>query len=181
MRIHDGGEVARHIVALADQIAEGCSGGREADGRPGAGELHLVGIHSRGADLAARLALLLEERGVALGAAGSVDIALYRDDLADVALPQLRATELPFAMEGARVVLVDDILFTGRTIRSALQALSDHGRPAWVRLAVYADRGHRELPIQPDFVAVRVETDRGQRLALRLRERDGADGLELRG
>lgn len=169
--IHNAREVRDHITTLADQIAESC-----LPDNP----IHLVGIHSGGAVLAQRLAPLLTQRGVQLLPPGSVDIALYRDDLADIALPQLRGTELNFPIEGARIVLIDDILFTGRTIRSALQALTDHGRPAWVRLAVYADRGHRELPIQPDFVALRVETQHHQRLTLRLNENSGDDALELR-
>jgi pyrimidine operon attenuation protein/uracil phosphoribosyltransferase len=107
---------------------------------------------------------------------GVLDINLYRDDLSVIAeQPVLRGTEIHFPVEGAVVVLVDDVLFTGRTIRSALNALMDLGRPAWIQLAVLVDRGHRELPIRADFTGKVVSTSRDQRVDVRVREEDGVD------
>ncbi len=131
--------------------------------------LYLVGIRSRGVPLAERLATemrVLLDREVEVGA---VDITLYRDDLGEgERWPVLRGTEIDFALDGAEVVLVDDVLFTGRTVRAALNAICDLGRPACIRLAVLVDRGHREIPIHPDVVGLTVTTDRADHVRVRL-------------
>jgi pyrimidine operon attenuation protein/uracil phosphoribosyltransferase len=149
-----------------------------AASRLGDAPLALVGIRTRGVPLANRLAgRLLDHYGIE-AAVGAVDITLYRDDLSQIGhAPVLRGTDLPFGVDGKEVVLVDDVLFTGRTVRAAMDAICDLGRPAAIRLVVLVDRGHRELPIQPDYCAFRLETDRQERIEVRLRETDGADEL----
>jgi pyrimidine operon attenuation protein/uracil phosphoribosyltransferase len=133
----------------------------------------LVGIHTRGAVLAARLARRLAAAGRA-PACGSIDISLYRDDLTRRrALPVIQSTDLPFAVEGARLILVDDVLYTGRTIRAALEELQDHGRPARIELAVLVDRGNRELPIAADFVALTLPTAPEDHVRVCFPESDG--------
>ena len=142
--------------------------------------LAFVGIHSGGVDLAARLAKLFVGFYEVEPPTGAIDITFYRDDL-DVRLgreygqPKARSTDLPFDVTGMSVVLVDDVLYTGRTIRAAIDALFDYGRPDSVRLAVLVDRGHRDLPIRPDFVGKNVPTSRGERVVVRLVEKDAAD------
>jgi pyrimidine operon attenuation protein/uracil phosphoribosyltransferase len=142
---------------------------RLADARRAGIPLQLVGVRTRGVPLAERLAralTLLLNLEVPVGA---VDITLYRDDLGQAERwPVLRGTEIPFDVDGADVVLVDDVLFTGRTVRAALNAICDLGRPASVRLAVLVDRGHRELPIQADVVGLQVQTARGDHVRVRL-------------
>lgn len=139
----------------------------------------LIGVQRRGEVLARRIAAAMAPVGVGL-AVGSLDIALYRDDLTELAAyPIVRPTELPFAVEGRRVVLVDDVLFTGRTVRAALQAIADHGRPSLVRLAVLIDRGHRELPIRADHVGRNLPTARHELVHVRLVEVDAEDGVGL--
>src|SRR5262249_10908276 len=131
--------------------------------------LYLVGIRSRGVPLAERLARemrVLLSREIEVGA---VDITLYRDDLGQSERwPVLKGTEISFDLDGAEVVLVDDVLFTGRTVRAALNTICDLGRPACIRLATLVDRGHRELPIQPDVVGLLVQTDRIEHVRVRL-------------
>ena len=149
-------------------------------------QVALVGIHSRGVPLAERLKQLIEERaGVAIDL-GSVDITFYRDDVSvrggeapQHPQPIVRASRLDFALEGRTCVLVDDVLYTGRTIRAAIEALFDYGRPARVQLAVVADRGHRELPIRPDYVGKNLPTARGERIQVQLVEIDGIDQVLL--
>lgn len=140
----------------------------------------LVGIHTRGAVLAARLALRLREisgRNVDLG---DVDISLYRDDLATrEAAPIVHSTHLDFDVAGKTVVVVDDVLYTGRTVRAAIDAIFDFGRPDAIRLAVLCDRGHRELPIRPDFVGKNIPTARGDHVTVRVAELDGEDSVLL--
>ena len=139
----------------------------------------LIGIQRRGAVLARRIAAAMAPDGVG-PAVGSLDISLYRDDLTELAAyPIVRPTELPFPVEDRRVVLVDDVLFTGRTVRAALQAIADHGRPSLVRLAVLIDRGHRELPIRADHVGRNLPTARDELVHVRLAEVDGEDGVGL--
>jgi len=171
-------DVRRTLVRIAHQIVE-----KNPDG-----ELAIVGIHTRGAVIAARLHGLV--RGL-LDASeeelplGSLDIGFYRDDLgldrdpAHPAGPVLRSTELSFALEPHTVVVVDDVLYTGRTVRAAIEALFDYGRPARVQLAVLADRGHRELPIRPDFVGKNLPTGREERVYVRLEETDGVDEVAI--
>ena len=142
--------------------------------------LVLLGIRTRGLPLAERLAAQLRELLSKDVPVGVLDITLYRDDLIDHhGVPIVRPTEIPFALKGRTVVLVDDVLFSGRTIRAALDALLDHGRPKRVRLAALVDRGGRELPIQADFVGMKLEVPATQRVSVRVREIDQEDGVFL--
>lgn len=140
--------------------------------------LVLVGIRSRGLPLAERLAPML--KGI-LGKevpVGSLDISLYRDDLTELmGAPIVRPTEIPFGLKGKSVVLVDDVIFTGRTVRAALDALQDYGRPRRVWYSVLVDRGGRELPIQPDFTGLKLELPLNQRVSVRVQEIDQVDGV----
>jgi pyrimidine operon attenuation protein/uracil phosphoribosyltransferase len=153
---------------------------------PGLGTVALVGIQTRGAPLASRLRRLVEERsGVALPV-GALDITFHRDDVhvrdggrPPGRQPLVRATSIPFSIEGMTVVLVDDVLYTGRTIRAAIDALMEFGRPARIQLAVLVDRGHRELPIRPDYVGKNLPTGRGERIQVELLEIDEIDGVLL--
>jgi pyrimidine operon attenuation protein/uracil phosphoribosyltransferase len=159
-RLCDGKQINGLISSMARKLADA--------GRRGS-PLYLVGIRSRGVPLAERLAremrvLLDQEIEV-----GAVDITLYRDDVGQSQRwPVLKGTEIPFDLDGAQVVLVDDVLFTGRTVRAALNAICDLGRPECIRLAALVDRGHRELPIQPDVVGLAVKTDRQEHVRVRL-------------
>jgi pyrimidine operon attenuation protein/uracil phosphoribosyltransferase len=148
----------------------------------GTGGLALVGVRTRGVPLARRLAAVIAEAEGVHVPVGELDITLYRDDVFDgMAAPEVRPTHLPFEVEGRTVVLVDDVLFTGRTVRAALDALMDWGRPKRICLAVLVDRGHRELPIHADFVGATVETTRDESIAVRLSETDDdADAVVLR-
>ena len=144
------------------------------------GSLALVGIRTRGVPLARRLAQGIESRTGKKPAIGALDITLYRDDLTTVlAQPIVRKTELPFAMDDAWVVLVDDVLFTGRTVRAAITALIDFGRPRKIELLVMIDRGWRELPIQADYVGKTLETAREHSVQVLLAEEDGRDEVVL--
>ena len=140
----------------------------------------IVGIQSRGVPLAARLAIALGSSQGRKVDVGSLDITLYRDDLSTVGTrPVLKSTNIPFSIDGRTVILVDDVLFTGRTIRAALDELVDFGRPSRIALAVLIDRGHRELPIQADYVGKTVKTSRSDRVDVRLVEIDGRDQVVL--
>ena len=139
----------------------------------------LVGIRSRGDEVAERMREHLVAQGVVVPM-GVLDISLYRDDLAHLnASPKLQGSDLPFSVDGAHIVLVDDVLFTGRTIRAAIDALMDYGRPARIDLAVLIDRGHRELPFAPTFVGHVLETERYDYVDVKLRETDGEDGVQV--
>ena len=145
----------------------------------GAQDLVIVGIYTRGAPLARRLAgnlLRFEGRRVPVAA---LDINLYRDDLHARRRPVVRPTHIPVAIQGKTVALVDDVLFTGRTIRAAMDALNDFGRPARVQLAILLDRGHRQLPIRPDFVGQNAPTALDERVRVRLVETDGVDEVAI--
>jgi pyrimidine operon attenuation protein/uracil phosphoribosyltransferase len=149
-------------------------------------QVALVGIHTRGVPLAQRLRRLVAERTAEELPVGQLDITFYRDDVqvrggeAPMhAQPLVRSTSLDFALEGMTVVLVDDVLYTGRTIRAAVEALFDYGRPARVQLAVLADRGHRELPIRPDYVGKNLPTSRDERIQVQLLEVDEVDRVLL--
>jgi len=143
-------------------------------------ELVLLGIRSRGLPLAERLAVLLRTAPGATLPVGALDITLYRDDLTEmVGSPIVRPTEIPFTLTDRTVVLVDDVLYTGRTVRAAMDALLDHGRPHRVMLLVLAERSGRELPIQADLAGLRVEIPKGHRVAVRLKEIDGEDGVTV--
>lgn len=156
---------------LAEAIAT-----RHPEGR----DLALVGIQRRGADIAARLKALLDERfGVRLPL-GKLDINLYRDDWTSLQVqPSIQCTEIPFDVSSAMIILVDDVLFSGRTIRAAMEAVLDYGRPRRLELLVLVDRGHRELPIQPDYVGARIETALADRVNVLVRERDGEDAVQV--
>lgn len=150
------------------------------------GSVALVGIHTRGVPLAQRLRRLIEEFSGVQTVLGTVDITFYRDDVqvrgGEAPIhpqPLVRATRLDFPLEGRTCILVDDVLYTGRTIRAAIEALFDYGRPDRVQLAVVADRGHRELPIRPDYVGKNVPTARGERVQVQLVEVDEVDGVLL--
>jgi pyrimidine operon attenuation protein / uracil phosphoribosyltransferase len=151
------------------------------------GRLALVGIHRRGVPLAERLAALIEERSGEEVELGAVDITFHRDDTTHgvgqrgAEQPVVHATALDFELRGITVVLVDDVLYTGRTIRAAIETLFEHGRPARVQLAVLVDRGHRELPIRPDYVGKNLPTARSERIQVELAETDGADRILLVG
>ncbi|XPV76769.1 MAG: bifunctional pyr operon transcriptional regulator/uracil phosphoribosyltransferase PyrR [Desulfovibrio sp.] len=142
--------------------------------------LAIIGIQRRGADLAVRLQELLEERLGRRVPLGKLDINLYRDDWTTLNIqPSINCTEIPFEIEGASIVLVDDVLFSGRTVRSALEAILDYGRPRRVELLALVDRGHRELPIRADYVGKEMITARAERVDVSVRERDGEDQVCL--
>jgi pyrimidine operon attenuation protein/uracil phosphoribosyltransferase len=147
----------------------------------------LVGIHTRGVPLAERLAALIEERSGDEVGLGAVDITFHRDDTtpgsdrSSAEQPVVHATSLDFELRGMTIVLVDDVLYTGRTIRAAIETLFERGRPARVQLAVLVDRGHRELPIRPDYVGKNLPTARSERIQVELAETDGADRILLVG
>ena len=140
----------------------------------------LVGIRSRGEIVAKRLARILSDVGGLPVPVGALDITLYRDDLSMIdANPVVHATEIPFDVQGLKIVIVDDVLFTGRTVRAAMDALADLGRPESIELMVLVDRGHRELPIKPDYVGKNVPTSKRELVQVRLSETDGVDEVVL--
>ena len=141
--------------------------------------LNIVGVRTRGETLAARLTDRLRQRGFNRMGRGVLDITLYRDDLSEIGpRPLVRPTQINVELDGVPLLLVDDVLFTGRSVRAALDALSDFGRPGAIRLAVLVDRGGRELPIQPDFVGLTLQNvPREQRVNVRLKEDDGTDEI----
>jgi pyrimidine operon attenuation protein/uracil phosphoribosyltransferase len=144
-------------------------------------EVYFVGIRSGGAFLAERMVQMLAEAGDGRPTLGAVDITLYRDDVfLGLPKPEVGPTELPASIEGRTVVLVDDVLYTGRTVRAAMDVLADYGRPQAVQLAALVDRGRRELPIQPDYVGVRVQTTADQSVRVMLSEKGEPDRVVLR-
>jgi pyrimidine operon attenuation protein/uracil phosphoribosyltransferase len=160
-------EVRRALVRISHEIIEK---------HGGVADLALIGIHTRGVPLAQRLADAIAANEGVRPPVGSLDITFHRDDLPRVAeQPVVRATDVPFTLESSTVVVVDDVLYTGRTVRAAMDALVDIGRPAAVRLAVLVDRGHRELPIRADHVGKNVPTSRDELVRVHLRETDGSD------
>jgi pyrimidine operon attenuation protein / uracil phosphoribosyltransferase len=169
--------IAKSLGRIAHEIVEG---------NPDLDQVALVGIHTRGVPLAQRLRRLIDEFTGEEVELGSLDITFYRDDVQVRAgeaprhpQPLVRATKLDFPLEGRTVVLVDDVLYTGRTIRAAIEALFDYGRPARVQLACLADRGHRELPIRPDYVGKNLPTSRNERIQVQLVEVDEVDQVLL--
>lgn len=167
----DSGQLEGVLRRLAGELTDQLQAGEE---------VVLLGIRSRGLPLAERLATLLRAAGGGTVPVGALDITLYRDDLTEmVGSPIVRPTEIPFTLKDRTVVLVDDVLYTGRTVRAALDALLDHGRPRRVLLMVLADRGGRELPIQADFAGIRVKVAPGQRVAVRVSEIDGEDRVTV--
>jgi pyrimidine operon attenuation protein/uracil phosphoribosyltransferase len=170
-QIMDETAVARAITRIAHEIAER---------NKGVGEVVLVGLRSRGVELAQRIMAKLEEIEHTRVPVGALDITLYRDDLGRAKTqPVVRRTEIPFSIDGKKVVLVDDVLFTGRSCRAAMDALMDLGRPSLIQLAVLVDRGHRELPIRADYVGKNVPTSRQEAVQLFLRESDGVDRVVI--
>jgi pyrimidine operon attenuation protein/uracil phosphoribosyltransferase len=164
-------DMQRALTRIAHEIAER---------NPGASDLSIVGIHRRGAFLAQRLRSLLQELLAAEVPIGDLDIAFYRDDVASRPdAPVVHASHIDFDVTGMTVVIVDDVLYTGRTARAAIEALFDYGRPQRVQLAVLADRGHRELPIRPDYVGKNLPTARTEHVHVRVRELDGADQVAI--
>ena len=145
----------------------------------GAADLAFVGLRTRGVTLAQRLRAKIAQIDGATLPVGTLDITLYRDALGSRGTPVIRGTDIPFSIKGTTVVLVDDVLFTGRTIRAALDALIDLGRPKAIQLAILIDRGHRELPIRPDYVGKNLPTSRRESVAVRLREHDGEDRVVI--
>ncbi|UCH27919.1 MAG: bifunctional pyr operon transcriptional regulator/uracil phosphoribosyltransferase PyrR [Trueperaceae bacterium] len=164
-------EIGRALNRIAHEIIER---------NKGADNLALVGVHTRGVPIAERLAQLIHSFEGVMPPVGKLDITLYRDDLTEIALqPVVKKTEVPFDVHGLRIVLCDDVLFTGRTARAALDALIDMGRPAVIQLAVLVDRGHRELPIRADYVGKNVPTSAQEVVKVKLKDIDGENGVEL--
>jgi pyrimidine operon attenuation protein / uracil phosphoribosyltransferase len=167
-QVMDALAIQRALTRIAHEILER---------NKGTDELALVGIRSRGVYLAERLRKNVQEiEGGAAPPFGVVDITLYRDDLdRGVQNPVVKGTDIPFAVDGRRILLVDDVLYTGRTVRAAMDALVDFGRPQSIQLAVLVDRGHRELPIRADYVGKNLPTSRREQVQVRLAEADGVD------
>ena len=164
-------DIRRALTRIAHEIVEATRGTRD---------LVLVGLHTRGVPLAQRLAGAIEGFEDARVPVGTLDIALHRDDLSRLgAAPRIRRSEIPVDITEKQVILVDDVLYTGRSIRAAMDALLDIGRPRRILLAVLVDRGHRELPIRPDFVGKNVPTHRSEEVRVELRETDGCDQVLL--
>ncbi len=164
-------EIRRATTRLSHEIVE-----KQA----GTAGLMLIGIQRRGVPLARRIAAAIREHEGAEIPVGALDITFYRDDLSLVAQqPIVKGTELPEGIDGRTIILVDDVLYTGRTIRAAMDALVDFGRPQAIRLAVLVDRGHRELPIRADHVGKNVPTSREESVRVHLEETDGVDEVEI--
>ena len=165
--IHNKEQLEKSLKRIAHEILE-----KNTEGN----DLVLIGIKKRGVTLARRLSGCLKEVGGIEVPIGELDINLYRDDLSEISSqPILRKTEVQFAVKGKKVILVDDFLYTGRTIRAALDAIIDLGRPCSIQLAVLLDRGHRELPIRADYIGKNVPTSQGELVEVRLIEDDGID------
>ncbi len=171
VRVMDAATIDRALSRMAHEILEK---------NKTTEDLRLVGIQTRGVPLARRLASKLSGIEGSAPPVGILDINLYRDDLDEIPdHPVLRKTEIPFDVRGARIVLVDDVLYTGRTIRAALDGLVDLGRPRHIQLAVLVDRGHRELPIRADYVGKNLPTARTEQVEVRLKETDGSDEVVI--
>ena len=169
-QVLDDAALDRALTRIAHEILERNGGAKD---------LALVGLRTRGITLAHRLAAKLAGIDGATVPVGTLDITLYRDDLDMRGAPVVRGTDIPFSIKNKTVVLVDDVLYTGRTIRAALDALIDLGRPAMIQLAILIDRGHRELPIRPDYIGKNLPTSRRESVAVRLKEHDGEDRVVI--
>ncbi len=166
-------EMFRTIERLAFEVLE-----EHGD----AENLVIIGIQRRGVDIATRLKKILDKRKSTNIPIGKLDINLYRDDWTTLeSQPRINSTDIPFSLENKKVILVDDVLFTGRTIRAALEAILDFGRPNSVELLVLVDRGHRELPIHPDFVGKKINTSRDEQVNVLVKEIDQEDRVNLLG
>ena len=163
-------DVSRSLTRIAHQILER---------NRGAADLVLVGLHSMGVPLARRLSRLIQEFEGVSPPVGVLDIGLYRDDLSSGKRPLMRPTDIPVSIEGRCVVLVDDVLYTGRTIRAAMDALTDFGRPSQIQLAVLVDRGPRELPIRADYVGKNLPTAAEEQVVVRMSEDEREDEVVL--
>jgi pyrimidine operon attenuation protein/uracil phosphoribosyltransferase len=165
--IMDSETMSRTISRIAHEILER---------NKGAKELRIIGIRTRGIHIAQRIADKIEELEGIKPPLGTLDITLYRDDFRKRSdMPKVQKTEIPFSVEDKNVVLVDDVLYTGRTTRAAIDAIMDYGRPASIQLVVLVDRGHRELPIQADYVGIKVMTLKNENVEVHLKETDGVD------
>jgi pyrimidine operon attenuation protein/uracil phosphoribosyltransferase len=174
-QVMDADRMSRALTRIAHEILER---------NRGLDDLALVGIRTRGVPLARRIARALKEINGDDVPTGALDITLYRDDLMRQPVgpqPVVRRTEIPFSIDDRKILLVDDVLYTGRTIRAALDALIDFGRPKAIQLIVLVDRGHRELPIKPDFVGKNLPTSLKQSVQVRLQEIDGTDEVVIEG
>ena len=173
--VMDADRMSRALTRIAHEILER---------NRGVGDLALVGIRTRGVPMARRLARTLKDINGDDVATGALDITLYRDDLMRTPVgpqPVIRKTEIPFSIDDRKILLVDDVLYTGRTIRAALDALIDFGRPRAIQLVVMVDRGHRELPIKADYVGKNLPTSLKQSVQVRLLEIDGVDEVVVEG
>lgn len=168
--ILDTEQVRRALTRIAHEILER---------NGGADDIVLVGLHTRGAPLANRLSQLIEMVEGLAPSVGTLDIGMYRDDISRGARPVMRPTDIPVSLKGRVAVLVDDVLYTGRSIRAAMDALTDFGRPRQIQLAVLIDRGHRELPIRPDYVGKNVPTSQDEEVRVQTIETDGLDEVVL--
>lgn len=171
VQVMDDAAMRRALTRIAHEILER---------NKGTENLALIGIHTRGVPLAQRLAERIRDIEDVDVPVGVLDITLYRDDLTTIAQqPVVKGTDIPFDITGQTIVLVDDVLYTGRTVRAALDALIDLGRPARIQLAVLVDRGHRELPIRADFVGRNLPSARSEIVSVRLKETDGVDAVVI--
>jgi pyrimidine operon attenuation protein/uracil phosphoribosyltransferase len=168
-QVMDGEDIRRALTRIAHEITEK---------NRGAEKLALVGIQSKGAPIAERLAVLIESIEGMKVPSGSLDISMYRDDFS-TRQPSVGRTEIPFDVSGRTIILVDEVIYTGRTVRCALDALMDMGRPSAIQLAVLIDRGHRELPIRPDYVGKNLPTARKERVDVQLREIQDQDRVYI--
>jgi pyrimidine operon attenuation protein / uracil phosphoribosyltransferase len=169
-QVLDEAALDRALTRIAHEILERNGGAKN---------LTFVGLRTRGVTLAQRLVAKIAQIDGATLPVGALDITLYRDDLDVRGVPVIRGTDIPFPIKDRVVVLVDDVLFTGRTIRAALDAVIDLGRPRSIQLAIIVDRGHRELPIRPDYVGKNLPTSRRESVAVRLKEHDGEDRVVI--
>lgn len=171
--VMDAERMSRTLTRIAHEIIER---------NRGVDEVALVGVRTRGVPLAARIGAALKQIAGKTVPAGALDITLYRDDLMRLAVgpqPIVRSTDIPFSIDNRRILLVDDVLYTGRTVRAALDALIDFGRPQSIQLVVMVDRGHRELPVKADYVGKNVPTSRRETVSVKLQEIDGIDEVSI--
>ena len=169
-QVLDDAALDRALTRIAHEILEK---------NGGASDVAFVGLRTRGVTLAQRLAAKIAQIDGAALPVGTLDITLYRDDLGLRGAPLIRGTDIPFSIKNKTVILVDDVLFTGRTVRAALDAIIDLGRPKAIQLAILIDRGHRELPIRPDYVGKNLPTARSERVNVRVEELDGVDEVTI--
>ena len=171
VRLMNEEDIRRALSRLSHQVLE-----KDAE----VGNLIIIGIQRRGVPMAKRISKIIGELKGKEPGTGILHITLYRDDLTQIAYqPIVRSTQIPFSIDGRRVILVDDVLYTGRTVRAAIDVLIDFGRPQRIELAVLVDRGHRELPIRPDYVGKNVPTSSEERVEVKVREIDGRDEVLL--